>query len=108
MDSDDDYEDETMSTEMLEEIRDGSKSHTSVNRREARQKIRDHIKRRKMELKGFLLSMQNICKGLHKVFKAFVKDILQELPILGESGSEVSYFIPEPKKLLKCPYFQMA
>ena len=33
-------------------------------------------------------------KGLHKVFKTVVKEISQDLPILGESGSEVSYFIP--------------
>ena len=36
-------------------------------------------------------------KFLHKVFKTVVKDISQELPPLGESGSEVSYFIPEPR-----------
>ena len=36
-------------------------------------------------------------EGLHKVFKTVVKDILQDLPTLGESGSEVSYFIPEPR-----------
>ena len=36
-------------------------------------------------------------KGLHKLFKVVVKEILQDLPILGESGSEVSYFIPEPR-----------
>ena len=36
-------------------------------------------------------------KGLHKVFSTFVKDILQELTPLGESGSEVSHFIPEPR-----------
>ena len=36
-------------------------------------------------------------KGLHKLFKAVVNDISQALPILGESGSEVSYFIPEPR-----------
>ena len=35
-------------------------------------------------------------KVLHKVFKTVVKDILQEFPTLGESGSEVSRFIPEP------------
>ena len=34
-------------------------------------------------------------KGLHKVFKAVVNDILHALNVLGESGSEVSYFIPE-------------
>ena len=33
-------------------------------------------------------------KGLHKVFKAVVDEHFQALPILGESGSEVSHFIP--------------
>ena len=36
-------------------------------------------------------------KGLHKVFKTVVKDISQDLPPLGESSSEVSHFIPEPR-----------
>ena len=36
-------------------------------------------------------------KGLHKLFKAIINDISQALSILGESGSEVSYFIPEPR-----------
>ena len=46
-------------------------------------------------------------KGLHKVFSTFVKAFSQELTDLGESGSEVSHFIPEPRnfsevtKLLK-------
>ena len=35
-------------------------------------------------------------KGLNKVFKVVVNNISQALPILGESGSEVSYFITEP------------
>ena len=35
-------------------------------------------------------------KGLHKVFSTVVKEISQELTALGESGSEVSHFIPEP------------
>ena len=35
-------------------------------------------------------------KGLHQVFKYVVNDISQVLPIFGESGSEVSYFIPKP------------
>ena len=34
-------------------------------------------------------------KGLQKVFKTVVKEILQEFPPLGESGSEVSHFILE-------------
>ena len=40
------------------------------------------------------------CSGspvLHKLFSTTVKDISQELATLGESGSEVSHFIPEPR-----------
>ena len=37
-------------------------------------------------------------KGLHKVFNTVVKQISQDLLPLGESGSESSYFIPEPRK----------
>ena len=36
-------------------------------------------------------------KGLHKVFSTVVKEISQELTPFGESGSEVSDFIPEPR-----------
>ena len=36
-------------------------------------------------------------KILHKAFKTAVKEIYQDLPPLGESGSEVSHFIPEPR-----------
>ena len=36
-------------------------------------------------------------KGLHKVFSTVVKEILKELTPLGESGLEVSHFIPEPR-----------
>ena len=37
-------------------------------------------------------------KGLQKVFSMVVKEISQELTDLGESGSEVSHFILEPRK----------
>ena len=36
-------------------------------------------------------------KGSHRVFKTVVKYILQDLSPLGESGSEVSHFVPEPR-----------
>ena len=36
-------------------------------------------------------------KGLHKVFKIVVREILQDLPHLGESDSENFHFIPEPR-----------
>ena len=40
------YEDEAMYTDMLEDIRDGSQYHISVNNREARYKICDRNKQR--------------------------------------------------------------
>ena len=36
-------------------------------------------------------------KGLHRVFSTIVSVILQELTNFGETGSEVSHFIPEPR-----------
>ena len=36
-------------------------------------------------------------KGIHKVFSTIVSEILQELTNFGESGSEFSHFIPEPR-----------
>ena len=97
MDSGYESEDERMYTEMLDDNRDGSQSHPSGNRRDACYKIRDHIKQGQSEWKRDLLSTRNFVKGLHKVFKTVVKEVLKELPTLGESGSEVSYFIPEPR-----------
>ena len=44
-------------------------------------------------------------KGLHKVFKTVVKYIFQYLQPLGEFGSEVSYFIPEPRKFAEVTKF---
>ena len=40
-------------------------------------------------------------KGLHKLFKAVVNKLSESLPILGESGSKVSYFVPELRNLSK-------
>ena len=45
-DSDDESDDEPISTEMLEDISYRSQSHPNINRREACYKIRDSIKRR--------------------------------------------------------------
>ena len=45
-----------MSTDTLEDIRDGSESHLSVNRRDKCYKIRDRIKIKQTEWKGVLLS----------------------------------------------------
>ena len=48
-----------------------------------------------------LKATQNMGKGLHKVFKTVVEEILQDFPPLVESGSEVSLFIPEPRNFAK-------
>ena len=97
MDSGDESDHDPISTEMLEYIHDGSQSHLNVDRRESRYKICDCIKQRKSEQKVALKATKNMSKGLHKVFKTVVKDISQDLLPLGESGSEVSHFIPEPR-----------
>ena len=61
---------------MLENISDRSQYHLNVNQREACYKICDRIRKRQLECKGELKDMQNMGKGLHKVFKTVVKDIL--------------------------------
>ena len=52
--SSDDLDHDLISTEMLEEIRDGSQTHPNVNRREARYKICDLIRQRQPEWKEAL------------------------------------------------------
>ena len=81
---------------MLENICDVSQSHPIVNIRESRYKICDRIRQRQSEWKGALKYTRNVGKVLHKLFKTAVKDISQDLTPLGESGSEISHFIPEP------------
>ena len=44
MDSGDELDHVLISTEMLEDIRDVSQTHTNVNRREAHYKMRDRIR----------------------------------------------------------------
>ena len=38
---------------------------------------------------------------LYKVFSTVVKEISQELIPLGESGSEVSHFLPDPRNFVE-------
>ena len=45
----DDSDYDLISTEMLEDIRDGSQTHPIINRREARHKICDCISQRQLE-----------------------------------------------------------
>ena len=56
-------------------------------KRESPYKIRDRIRQRQSERKVALKSMQNTGKGSHKVFKTSAKEISQDLPPLGKSGS---------------------
>ena len=95
--SGDESDHDLISTEMLEDISEGSQTHPNVNRRDTRYKIRDRIRQMQSEWKGALKSTQSMGKGLHKVFSTVVKEMLQELTPLGESGSEVSHLIPEPR-----------
>ena len=44
-------------------------------------------------------------KCLHKVFKTVAKEISQDFPPLGESGSKVFHFIPEPRKFAEVTKF---
>ena len=46
MDSGNESDDDPMSMEMLEDIRDGSQSHSNVNERKGRYKMRDFINQR--------------------------------------------------------------
>ena len=54
LDSNEQSDHDIISTEMLEEILDGSQTDPNVNRKESRYKIRDRIKQRKLEWKGEL------------------------------------------------------
>ena len=77
MDSGYESDDDDISTEMLENIRDGSQSRPSINRRKARYKIHYHIKQRQLEWKGSLRNTRNVGKGFNHVFKTVVKEISQ-------------------------------
>ena len=68
MDSGQESYNDIISTEILENIRDGSQSHTNVNQKEARYIICDRSRQKKSELKGALKATRDMDKGLHKVF----------------------------------------
>ena len=54
LNSGDESDHDLISTDMLEDICNRSHTHTNVNRREARYKIRDRIRQRQSEWKGAL------------------------------------------------------
>ena len=105
MDYGDESDHDLISTEMLGYIRDGSQSHPNLNKRETCYKIRDTIRQRQTERKRASKDTQTMGKGLHKVFKTVVKYILQDLPPLGESGSEVPPLFPEPRNFAEVTKF---
>ena len=86
-----------ISTEMLERVSDRSQSHPNVNIRESCYRICDRIRQRQSEWKEALKSTRSTGKGLHKLFSTVVKEISLELKYLGESDSEVSHFVTEPR-----------
>ena len=69
------FDDDLISTETLHDIRDGNQTHPNIDKREARLKIRDQIKQKKLEWKGALRATHKMGKGLHKVFSTIVKEI---------------------------------
>ena len=71
--SGDESDHDLVSTEMLEDIRDGIQTYPNVNRREARYNIRDHIRQRQSERKVALKYTLSMGKGLHKVFSTVVE-----------------------------------
>ena len=90
------FDDDLISTETLHDIRDGNQTHPNIDKREAHLKIRDRINQKKSQWKVSLRATHKMGKVLHKVFSTIVSDISQELTNFGESGSELSHFIPEP------------
>ena len=66
-----------ITTDTLEDIRDINQTHPTVNKREARCKIRDRIKQMQSEWNGAFKATRNTGKGLHKVFSTIVSDISQ-------------------------------
>ena len=94
IDEKENFDDELISTETLHDIHDGNQTHPSIDKRKACISIRDSIKQKKLQWEGALRATHKMGKGLHRVFSAIVSEISQELTNFGETGSEVSHFIP--------------
>ena len=98
-------DDDLISTETLHDIHDGNQTHPKIDKREAFMAIRDRIKQKKWQWKGALRSTHKMRKVLHRVFSTIVSEISQELTNFGESGSEVSHFIPKPRNFAEVTKF---
>ena len=101
IDEKDKFNDDLIITETLHGICDGNQTHPKIDKREARLEIRDHINKNKSQWKGALRATHKMGKGLHTVFSTIVSEISQELTNFGESGSEVSHFIPETRNFVE-------
>ena len=101
LDEKEEFNDDLISTETLHDIRDGNHTHPNIDKREAGLKIRDRIKQNKSQWKGALRATHKLGKRLHRVFSTIVLDISQELTNFGESGSDVSHFIPEHRTFVE-------
>ena len=97
IDGKENFDDDLISAETLHDTRDGNQTHPSIDKRKARLEIRDRIKQKKPQWKGALRATHKMGKGLHRVFSTIVSEISQELNNFGETGSEVSHFISEPR-----------
>ena len=97
IDEKENFDDDLIRTVILHDIRDGNQTHAKIDKTEAHLKIRYRIKQKKLQWKGALRSKQNMGRGLQILFSTIVTEISQELTNFGESGSEVSHLIPEPR-----------
>ena len=83
IDSNEESDHDLISKETLEDISDGSQTHLNVNKREARYKIRDHVRKRQSERKGALKATRSMGRGLHKVFSTVVKELFTGIDSFG-------------------------
>ena len=58
------FNDDIISTETLHDIRDVNQTHPNIDKREARLKIRDRIKQKKLQRKGALRATHKMGKVL--------------------------------------------
>ena len=69
----DNSDDEYISLDTFEDIRGGKHVHPNIDARDARYRIRDHIRKSQSEWTVAELSEKIMGKGLHKVFEVVVQ-----------------------------------
>ena len=75
------FDEGLISTETLQDIRDGNQTHPGINKRESRMAIRDRIKQNKSEWKGALKATHKMGKGLHRVSGLLYRRFRRNCPI---------------------------